>query len=282
MILAVETYAARKYLGEEEAFRAIKAAGFDGVDFSFYRGPDMLGEDYLENARKTKEHLEQFGLACHQAHAPYEFRYGEEMSLENPHYLKIVRAMEYASILGAKQIIVHGLKVPGGPYSQECYEANCAYYQSFAPYCRKFGIRIAVENLITTIFPRPELLNRVLAALDPGCFVTCMDLGHALVAGMATQDYLAGLTPGILKALHIHDNDGSSDQHRLPHLGNVNWEAVMEGLAAYGYSGDFTMELTGYLGSFPPRLIPQALTLASAVGRDLMQQFLDARRAQEQ
>ena len=178
------------------------------------------------------------------------------------------------AILGAEQIIVHGLKVPGGPYSQECYEANCAYYQSFAPYCRKFGIRIAVENLITTIFPRPELLNRVMAALDPGCFVTCMDLGHALVAGMATQDYLAGLTPGILKALHIHDNDGSSDQHRLPHLGNVNWEAVMEGLAAYGYSGDFTMELTGYLGCFPPRLLPQALTLAAAVGRDLMQNSL--------
>ena len=139
-----------------------------------------------------------------------------------------------------------------------------------------------MENLITTIFPRPELLNRVMAALDPDCFIICMDLGHALVAGMETQDYLTGLTPGILKALHIHDNDGSSDQHRLPYLGQVNWSAVMAGLAAYGYCGDFTMELTGYLGSFPPRLIPQALTLASAVGRDLMQQFLDARRAQEQ
>ena len=275
MLLAVETYAARKQLGEEQAFRTIKAAGFDGVDFSFYRGPDMLGEDYLKNAQETKARLERCSLVCHQAHAPYEFRFGEAMDCENPHYLAVVRAMEYASILGAEQIIVHGLKVPGGPYSEESYEVNRDYYQSLAPYCRKFGIRIGVENLITTIFPRPELLNRVMAALDPACFVTCMDLGHALVAGMATEDYLAGLTPGILKALHIHDNDGTSDQHRLPYLGNVNWDAVMKGLAAYGYSGDFTMELTGYLGSFPPQLIPQALNLAAAVGRDLMKKFTD-------
>lgn len=277
MILAVETYAARRQLGEEAGFRTIKDAGFDGVDFSFYRGPDMLGEDYLENARRSKENLERSGLVCHQAHAPYEFCYCEAMDPSNPHYLKVLRAMEYASILGAEQIIVHGIKVPEGPYSEQCHQYNLQYYNSLAPYCRKFGIRIGVENLITTIYPRPELLSRMVTSLDSTCFIACMDLGHALVAGMQTEEYLAALAPGILHALHIHDNDGTSDQHRLPYLGDVHWDAVMEALAAYGYTGDFTMELTGYLSHFSPALLSQALQLAGAVGRDLMKKFLAIR-----
>ena len=33
------------------------------------------------------------------------------------------------------------------------------------------------------------------------------------------------------------------DEHRVPYIGNVNWEAVMPALKRIGYEGDFSFEV---------------------------------------
>ena len=39
MKLSIETYAIREKVGDEQAIRLLKAAGFDGIDYSFYYTP---------------------------------------------------------------------------------------------------------------------------------------------------------------------------------------------------------------------------------------------------
>jgi len=57
-----------------------------------------------------------------------------------------------------------------------------------------------------------------------------------------------------LKALHLHDNDGTGDQHLLPFDGTVDWPALMKIVRDKGYRGATTLEL----GSAYKELTPEA------------------------
>ena len=49
-----------------------------------------------------------------------------------------------------------------------------------------------------------------------------------------------------LQALHLHDNDGSDDQHMLPYgRGNIDWQDVFSALKDIRYQGLFNFEIPG-------------------------------------
>ena len=281
MNLSVETYVPRKYYDDAAAMNMIREAGFDGVDLSFYWASaenNLLGDDYRERAQAMKTLLRENKLQCRQTHAPFDFRYGEAMDFSNLHYLEIVRSIEFSALLGAKQIIIHGIKVPEGARSEESLVYNYQYYQSFGPFCREFDIQIGVENLITSVFPEPQYLNRMLSMLDSPYYIACIDLGHAIIAGTAPEDYLQRVLPGKIQGLHVHDNDGKTDEHMLPYIGVLNWEAIVKALADIRYTGDFTLEIYRFLDNFDAALLGDALAFSAKVGRYLMDKLEKSRR----
>jgi len=282
MKLSIETYAIREKFGDEQAIRLIKAAGFDSIDYSYYYTPEnspITGEEYLEHAKKVRACLDETGLVCHQAHAPFRFVYGEVMDESEPHYLEIVRAIEAAAILGAEQIVIHSIRPP---LEQDTVDYNLKWYRSFEPYCRKFGIRVAVENLFMRDkkrncfkgrFATPETLCEIIRLLDSPCFVACIDVGHAALTGMEPEDFIAGMERGVLKALHIQDTDYRDDRHVLPYMADLNWDGIMSALRDIGYDGELTFEIFHFLERVPAELIPETLRYAAAVGRHLIGKF---------
>jgi len=276
MNLAVETYVPRKYYDDAAAMKIIRDAGFDGIDLSFYWASpenDLLGDDYLQRAESLRQLLRESRLQCRQTHAPFDFQYGEAMDCSNPHYLEILRSIEFSALLGAKQIVIHGIRVPEGARSEASLAYNYQYYKSFEPYCRKFGIQIGVENLITRVFLEPQFMNRMLTMLDSPFYIACIDLGHASVAGTAPQDYLRGVLPGMVQGLHVHDNHGKTDEHMLPYMGVLDWDAITKALADIHYTGDFTLEIYRFLDQFDPPLLEYALAFAAKVGRSLAEKI---------
>ena len=280
MILSVENHIPRLYHGEEAALEMIKAAGFDGIDFSFYGLPEdspILGENFREYAANVRKKLDALGLSCLQAHAPFDLRYGEALDESEPHYRDIVRSLEAASILGVKQIVVHSLRVPED-VDPEAF--NIGFYNTLAPYCETFGIRIAVENLFETKNPEtglfkgrlasPASLCRVVKALDSRFFTACIDVAHAAITGTAPENFIRGMEPGILTCLHIHDTDLVNDIHTLPYLGMLNWSAILSALKDYGYTGEMNFEILGFLGAVPKEALSAALQLAVSVGRKMI------------
>lgn len=183
--------------------------------------------------------------------------------------------MESAAILGAENIVVHAIPVPNGV---DFEEYNIKYYRSLIPYCEKFGICVAVENLfgydekrkhVTGILGSPKELNGIVEKLNSKYMVICIDVGHAALTGFEPQDFISQIKPEKLKALHIQDSDYISDLHTLPYLGMLNWQAITESLKYAEYSGELTMEIFNFLGKFPNELIDKALQLAAEVGRKL-------------
>ena len=79
MKISVDLYAITKKFGDFKAIEMAKEAGFDAIDFTycdFKECEEVLGDGYKEYAQKIKAHLDDVGIECNQAHAPYSFEYG--------------------------------------------------------------------------------------------------------------------------------------------------------------------------------------------------------------
>ena len=129
----------------KERLDVIKNAGFDKVDFSLFRlsgeNAELLGENYIERAEELRAHLDGLGLSCSQAHAPFDMREGDPISLDCEKYLRLTRAIEVAAILGAPSIVVHAILIKDRDHFEEY---NREFYISLLPYAERVGIRIAV------------------------------------------------------------------------------------------------------------------------------------------
>ena len=279
MKLSVELYTLAQRFGDFKAVEIAKKAGFDAIDYSYYYDKecdDVLGDGYKEYAKKLREHLDEVGIFCNQAHAPFTFKYGMEKNISEQKYLWMVHALESASILGATNIVVHSVNVPEGVSFEEY---NVQYYKSFIPYCEKFGIHIAVENLFRRDLKRKRLtgklgspaeLNSIVEKINSPWIVACVDIGHAALTGYEPEDFIKKMNPSVLKALHVQDNDYLDDRHILPYTGELNWEAIMESLKKAEYDGDLTFEITKFLDKFPDDLLPEAMSFAAFVGKHLV------------
>lgn len=269
MKTSIDSYYRCLDFGEEGGLRMIRDAGFDMVDYSLFH-PEKLGglldDDYMEKAAHTKALLKEIGLGIYQAHAPFDMKYGMAFDVSDPVFLGVVRSMEYAAYIGAKVIVVHGIRVPD---VAEMIDYNEGYYKALAPYCEKFNIRIAVENLVTSAFYTPELLDAMMARLDPKWFTICLDLGHAQLQHMTTGAFLRKIGPGRISCLHVHDNDGVGDLHRIPFTGIMDWDDTIAALKEIGYAGDMSLEINFVHEELPMNLRPAGLRLCGAAAREL-------------
>ncbi len=285
MKLSLETYVIRKKFGDFEGCSLIKNAGFDSIDMSYYwteENSPLLNESYREYATELKKHLDAIALTCNQAHAPFDLKCGEAFDLSEPHYLAIVRSMESAAILGAKSIVIHSLSELKNDRIVFDKEYNLAFYRSFIPFCEKFGIKVAVENLFHTDRKRgyytgklgtAEELCAFIRQLDSPHFVACVDIGHAALTANEPEDFCAQMDGALLQALHVQDGDYKKDCHTLPFLGTFRWDAVMRSLKQIGYDGELTFEIFKYLENIPCEVMPDALKFAVNTGKHLIDLF---------
>jgi sugar phosphate isomerase/epimerase len=110
MIISTQTDVLAQRFSQEEAIRILAKAGYDAFDislFSMLRDDDIFNSDsYLDYTLRLKEIAQECGIVCNQAHAPFPSSKGDDV-YNATIFPRIVRAMEIAATLGAKQIIVH-------------------------------------------------------------------------------------------------------------------------------------------------------------------------------
>lgn len=295
MILSTQTKAISRRLGHEAAIRMIAKAGFDAYDFtmgriqfafdsdsSFGENDKIFHEDgYAEHILKLRKIADEEGIICNQAHAPWPSQtYGDDEYNERVFGLTI-RSMECASILGAKIIVVHPIK--GCPEGVDEFELNVEYFNKLLPYCKKYNIKIAVENMFIEDKKREHIVSSICGMsdehrdmcdrLDKDWFVACLDIGHSGLSGDEAYKAIYTLGHKRLKALHVHDNDYRKDLHTLPYMGKVDWDRTLKALADIDYSGDFTFEIDNCIKNFPDEVLPDVLKLLCALGRNMTEQI---------
>lgn len=143
------------------------------------------------------------------------------------------KAILFASLIEAKYVVIH----PGFTYAPVFgkTEARKRAGESIAKLnevAKPAGIKLAVENVGyggTAIFTCDEYVEFV-AGLDDNIGYI-IDTGHAFLNNWDIPE-LIQRTKSRLLALHLHDNNGTCDEHLVIGQGIIDWEPVYESLRA--------------------------------------------------
>jgi len=285
MKISTTTYPYCTAHGDAAAIRLIAAAGFDCYDYSVFDISDnnpLYRDGWRAYIADLKMIADAAGIRCNQSHAPFptsKLPKPENEAYNNTITDKVIRAMEAASILGAKTIVVHPKQhLEYWNHVEDSFEMNMDFYRSLAPYAKKFGIKIALENMwrtrdgkiVDSTCSSPEEFNRYFDTLADDCFTCCLDLGHCGLTGRAAADMIREMGASRITALHIHDNDHLHDSHTLPYNGKMDWEAITAALRDIGYTGDFTYEADAYQRHIPDDLLPDALAYMRQIAKRLI------------
>ena len=287
MKLSIETGELRRRFNDKIALKMIKDAGFDAFDYSFcyfHDQPekDMLDDCYIQRATELRKYADEIGLVCTQSHAPLDYAYTDEPSLSNINFMRNVRAIEVASILGAKSIVFHGLGIVHAK-GLDYIEYNTQYLRSYLPYCEKYNMVISYENSCAIskemkVIPipglhTPEEYMKFIDSLDNRWFNLCFDTGHCAVVGAEPDEFILGMNNKYLKALHIHENNREKDQHLIPYSGNFDWDKIADALRKIDYQGDFSFECSNFLAYLPNDLLSPALKYCEQMGRHFIRKI---------
>lgn len=246
---------AASIVGEHEAIKLTKKAGFDFYDYDFsfrqinysyearavrYCYHPLSGDGYLKYIRELKKIGEDLGFSCHQTHAPF------------PVFNKVVRdglkkSLEISAELGAKICVIH-------PDNFKGVKENTEMYLELLPVAKEYNVKIATENMWNWISDgvccpaacsdEKDFLAHMKAIDDP-YFIACVDVGHAELNGLNTSAEKIIHTLGdYVGALHIHDVDLYHDLHDRPFLQKVDFEKVVNALKDINYSGVFSLEVS--------------------------------------
>jgi sugar phosphate isomerase/epimerase len=135
----------------------------------------------------------------------------------------LIDSIEFANMLGACMVIVHASdKLSGGSHGR--LERARGVLRELSAVAKESGVMLALENLPPDhLGHTPEEIQSLLDGTDPDSMGVCYDSGHANLSGRFLE-FTEALLPHAVAA-HLHDNDGSEDQHRFPGAGAIDWQA---------------------------------------------------------
>lgn len=248
----------------QSTLRQIKEAGFTHIHWCHEWEGDYIYSSF--EMQQIREWMEEYGLQGKALHATKGTR--RNVNLRREHYRRdytsdweynrkagvelIKNRVDMAACLSVHEIVLH-LYAPHftilerPQIKEDFYACVCRSFDELMPYCLEKDVRICLENL----FDMPgeymlEIWDRLFAKYPAEYLGLCFDTGHAnIVWGQKTPDIMAKYQDRIY-AVHLHDNDGSVDFHRLPKEGNIAWESVMNVLAHSPYEGPLLLEVNSY------------------------------------
>ena len=244
--------------GISEGARKAREHGYECFDFGRFVASDT--DFFLQSEANFKAELLEYkrlieaeGMVVWQVHSPWRHPaqdFTEEDRAERLNaFLKAVRGAGY---LGATYFVLHAL-MPFGTNSSENPEEmkriNAEFMKRLYIEAKEYGVKhICIENLpfpalpINHTYQCLEFAKRMNEETGSDMFKVCLDTGHANFCGEKPADAVRLIGKEYLGALHVHDNDGTADQHGRPGKGNIDWEDFSNALAEIGFEGCVNFE----------------------------------------
>lgn len=255
-------------LGAEKTYQLFAKNGFEAIDWNLdnYLMEQQIDRgDYSGNCifEKEPDEIDAFfaseldiirknGLAISQAHAPFPAFTPEHPAMLD-YMIGIYKNMIlFCDRIGCKNLIIHEIKLFKNDRvntPETIRKLNDHLYTELIPTLRQTDVTVCMENLSAGAegirsnhgHEAADYIDRLNGIAGKECFGLCMDTGHFNFLKQDFRDYIPVLGKRI-KAFHIHDNDGISDQHKAPYTGTIVWKDFCDALRDIGYSGDICFE----------------------------------------
>lgn len=294
MNLSVQTAPILDVYGIDTGFGMIADAGFTCVDFNIdHTLPgsairanknegffDQTDAELLAALKPYADAAKKHGVCFGQAHAPFP-TYVHNAPETNAYVLNAIKkCMMLLGEVGCPWIVVHpGFNSYGEKLSsEEEWKLNEEIYSALIPTIKATGVRVATENMFSSY--KRKIIEAVMSDFHYAAafvdhmndiageklFGFCLDVGHATLLHRDQRKVINTMGDRIT-VLHLHDNDGVSDQHLFPYEGITDWDAVCAGLKDVGYQGTLSFETFNAIGARENNFAPQLLHLLAAIGR---------------
>lgn len=239
-------------------FSGMEQHGFDGFELGCPEGFDFAPARLREWRNCAGDH----GIHPLSLHAPREC-WDLNLPLEAARTTEILRrSIDAAAELGAELVVCHPntcAAVTDPVANLASLECTRQLLETCAGNAVAAGVALAVENMPIMHPPHcpgccaGELLHLFRNA-PPGLAV-CYDTGHANVNRIDPAEELL-LFGARLRTVHLHDNAGNTDSHRVPGDGTFPWEKFFAALAQNRQNPRLVFEIGGRpaLSELLPRL----------------------------
>ncbi len=268
-LVSLSTDTLQRLLGDLGAIEYAKEIGCDAIDFNLCDNDHMKRESVYSRGdgevigyyAAIAERARARGLLIHQTHGRLKgFTHDTEankITLENARLDCLA-----TSVLGARYCVMHtasNIHVGKDAPAELMDEINDDMFLSILPYAKEYGVILATETLgdapafgTCNYFGNMEnfirAYDRIAAIGDNALFFkVCMDTGHTNKAARfgnnpspAEAIEMLGERIG---CLHLNDNNGLTDQHKIPYSASIDFDAVFSALSRIGYGGVYNMEI---------------------------------------
>lgn len=220
----------------EEAMKAIKRAGYDGVELSAIKGmcEHLVLDDWRNSAPPIKKAAEEIGI---------ELLAMEVASLDEE---RLTLAFEAAQYLGVPVVNVG----PGGKSEvEEDVQASIATLQARAELAEKYGVNLCCKAHVGAAIYNTPTTIRAAETITSEAFGVDMDPSHIHRAGEVPKDALAEVVK-YMKHVHIRDCKGLGPSPGPIDLqacgrGDIDLYGYFKELVDAGYDGPVDLEIIG-------------------------------------
>jgi hexulose-6-phosphate isomerase len=221
-------YATIGYKGSVmEQFKAVKAAGFEGVEPMSHMKQDEVLKAFEETGLKAAS-------VCCSTHWDKPLSHPDPMvrreGLEGlEQALKDAKRYEATSVL-----LVPGRVTKDVSYDR-CFTRSVAEIQKAVPVAEKLGVKIAIENVWNDFITKPEQALEFLDAINSPQVGWHFDIGNTLRYS-PPETWIPVIGKRIVK-LHIKEYGQFKKFSVRFFEGDNNWPAIMKELDKIGYQG---------------------------------------------
>lgn len=190
------------------------------------------------------------GLAIPLCHLPFYMPSPDDERAMARFSRELCVALGLAAMLGIPDAVLHPIVRHESRVSRDGWLAeNKAFLSPLREQADRLGITLCLENMTGRAYgthpgeavygSRAADVGELARLMDT---MVCWDFGHANLTGLCQSAELSQLR-GLVRCLHIHDNDGGADDHRIPFEcpssaprgGCIDWEDAAEGLRLCEY-----------------------------------------------
>jgi sugar phosphate isomerase/epimerase len=178
--------------------------------------------------------------------------HGPFLGMEFAHLDHLIRAaverrMELtfgaAQRLRASRVVLHSgysTEIRLFRLEEDWLKRNIDYWQREIRRWAAAGISIVIEN---DAEPAPDLLLRLVNAVDDAHLGLCLDIGHQhFLSALGAPEWVRRMAPR-LQHLHLHDNDSTFDYHWPIGRGTIDFEAFFGALTEHAPQATLTLEV---------------------------------------
>ena len=270
--VSFSTTSVHRDYSEIELVEIAKKIGADGINLSLWYSviyDDCIysksDDEICEYFTKVRKRADELGIKICQTHGRIRGYIDGDDEYNNVIHPKNARLdCMVTKILGAPVTVFHSSNTARNldASPERMREMTFDMFTKSLEFAKEFDVQIATEtfgagghlcrengtrDFFGSISEFKNIYDRICAiGNNKDYFKICVDTGHThncVQFGEPSVGDTIRLLGKDIVCLHLHDNDGTGDSHRLPKSGTIDWDDVFDALDEIGYDGYYNLEV---------------------------------------